>query len=68
MATAARLIGDYALWFSNLGGPDVPLEAALQLLLQALTVPQVLKPKPCRCYGVACALFTRHNRRALESC
>lgn len=40
MATAARLIGDYALWFSNLGGPDVPLEAALKLLLQALTMPQ----------------------------
>ena len=42
MASAARLMGDYALWFSNLGGPEVPLEAALQLLLQALRVPQVL--------------------------
>ena len=42
MATAARLLGDYALWFSNLGGPEVPLEAALQLLLQALRLPQVL--------------------------
>ena len=47
MATAARLVGDYALWFSNLGGPEVPLEAALQLLLQALRVPQVLAPYRC---------------------
>lgn len=45
MATAARLIGDYALWFSHLGGPDVPLEAALQLLLEALRMPQVRNPK-----------------------
>lgn len=42
MATAVRLVGDYALWFSHLGGPEVLLEAALQLLLQALRVPQVL--------------------------
>lgn len=47
MATTVRLVGDYALWFSNLGGPEVPLEAALQLLLQALRVPQVLAPYNC---------------------
>ena len=41
MATAARLIGDYALWFSKLGGPEVPLEGALRVLLQALLLPQV---------------------------
>ncbi len=41
MATAARLIGDYALWFSKLGGPEVPLEGALRLLLEALKMPQV---------------------------
>lgn len=51
MATAARLMGDYALWFSNLGGPEVPLEAALQLLLQALRVPQVLALSVCSCMG-----------------
>ena len=41
MAAAARLVGDYALWFSNFGGPEVPLEAALQMLLQAFRLPQV---------------------------
>lgn len=46
MAAAARLMGDYALWFSHLGGPDVPLEAALQLLLEALRMPQVQNPNP----------------------
>ena len=41
VATAARLIGDYALWFSTLGGPEVPLEGALRLLLTTLKMPQV---------------------------
>ena len=41
VATAARLIGDYALWFSTLGGSEVPLEGALRLLLAALQMPQV---------------------------
>ena len=47
MATAARLVGDYALWFSKLGGSDVPLEGALRLLLEALQMPQV-KPHEMR--------------------
>ena len=41
LATAARLIGDYAMWFSQLGGPEAPLEGALRLLLQAMLRPQV---------------------------
>ena len=49
MATAAGLIGDYALWFSNLGGPEVPLEAALQVLLNGLQLPQVGFGMPVKC-------------------
>ncbi len=41
LATAARLIGDYAMWFSRLGGPEAPLEGALRLLLQAMLLSQV---------------------------
>ena len=41
LATAARLIGDYAMWFSQLGGPEAPLEGALRLLLQAMLLSQV---------------------------
>ncbi len=41
LASAARLIGDYAMWFSRLGGPEAPLEGALRLLLQAMLLSQV---------------------------
>ena len=45
LATAAKLIGNYSLWFGALGGEEVPLTGALQLLLQALPVPEVMKRK-----------------------
>ena len=51
MAAAARLVGDYALWFSNLGGPEVPLEAALQMLLEAFRLPQVQLQLVCLAYA-----------------
>ncbi len=41
LASVARLIGDYAMWFSRLGGPEAPLEGALRLLLQAMLLSQV---------------------------
>ena len=41
LATIVRLIGDFSLWFGAIGGDDVPLTGALQLLLQALPVAQV---------------------------
>ncbi|DBA84873.1 TPA: hypothetical protein ACH3X1_005892 [Trebouxia sp. C0004] len=57
LATAARLIGDYAMWFSRLGGPEAPLQGALRLLLQAmlLSQAQLAAAKAFRVLCVRCA-------------
>ncbi|KAA6422701.1 MAG: hypothetical protein FRX49_07236 [Trebouxia sp. A1-2] len=57
LASAARLIGDYAMWFSRLGGPEAPLEGALRLLLQAMVPPQarLAAAKAFRVLCVRCA-------------